>query len=585
MSELIYPLRGGISAPEHKRQSSELPIKTLPLSAFYQISLQLSGNRIALPAVSVGEKVLKNQLIAKDERPFGSPLHAPTSGVILTIAPEHIAHESGQKALAITLESDGLDEAIPTQPILFQNLTENELLKVISRGGIVGLGGAGFPSAVKMSRSNQTKIHTLIVNGAECESYMTADDRLMREQPHLIVEGIGVICHLVKPTTIRIGIEDNKPEAIAAMKQVMAGHTEQVVAIPTRYPSGDASQLIRLLTGIEVPADQRAVDSGILCFNVGTLAAIGHLMNTGQPLIDRIITVTGQAVTTPCNLRVRNGTPIRQLLDFCNWNTEQLDRVIVGGPLMGFAINSIDIATTKTTNCVIAATADEFGPPQPEMPCIRCGFCADVCPVNLLPQQLYWHAKAEQTAGLISHHLDDCMKCGACAYVCPSSIPLVQYFKAAQGRIRAQKQKKEKSDRARLRFEERNERIKQLQEEKAAKRKASLQKSQVLKIAAITSDKTELSAKNKEMIAAAMTRTQQADSDKKKAAVTNRTHLQVKAIERQLVKIDKNLQMSAEKADVTRLSSQLTKLRQQKEKLLSQQSVSANNTSSVVDKL
>ena len=486
MSNLItiHEFPGGVHPPENKQQSTRTAIATPPLSAEYVLPLNQHSGSPAQALVKVGDSVLKGQLLARASGFVSAPVHAPTSGTITAIESRKVPHPSGLTETCIVLASDGEDrwcELFPEPD--YTTIDHQALVRRIYDAGIVGLGGAGFPAAVKMASRNEDKIHTLVVNGAECEPYITADDMLMREHADRIVSGIDILCHLLHPEQVLIGIEDNKPEAARAMERACRDRAYQVVTVPTKYPSGDAQRLIYLLTGQEVPSDARSVDIGILCYNTGTIAAIHDAVILGRPLISRITTLTGDALAQPQNVEARIGTPAKDLLAFAGLRQNEMNNLILGGPMMGFTLDSTDIPVIKTTNCLIAGTAQEFPAAPPARACIRCGDCAVACPVSLLPQQLYWHAKAANNDQLQHHNLFDCIECGACSYVCPSTIPLVQYFRAGKDQIRLQQAKHEKAEQSKRRFENRQQRLERIAAEKEAKRKANAERAAQLKAA------------------------------------------------------------------------------------------------------
>ncbi len=272
----------------------------------------------------------------------------------------------------------------------YSSLSGVEVLERIRQSGIAGLGGAGFPTAAKLASRVQDDLHTLIINGAECEPYISADDLLMRERAVELVEGIEVLMHVLQPQQVLVGIEDDKPQAIAAVQAAIGERNIRLQAIPTRYPSGGERQLIQVLTGREVPSGGLPADIGMLCVNVATAVAVADAVLRGQPLISRITTLAGAALARPCNVEALIGTPVGELLDFAGLDLDKLDRLILGGPLMGDSLPSLDAPLLKTANCLLAATREELPLPAPAMPCIRCGDCAQVCPASLLPQQLYF---------------------------------------------------------------------------------------------------------------------------------------------------------------------------------------------------
>lgn len=459
LSRSVHPLRGGIHPPEQKTLSNQSAIQYPPLSKRFVLPLLQAGNLAAEPLVQVGQRILKGQKIAQASGPLSAPIHAPTSGTVVALEAQPYPHSSGLLAEAIVLESDGLEAWCALEPWPdYAAQPTDALLEKIRAAGICGLGGAGFPTATKLAAPSA--IHTLIINGAECEPYITADDRLMRERAAALVSGIEIVCHLLRPERVLIGIEDNKPEAIAAVQTAVGTRAWSVVVCPTRYPSGGERQLIHILTGMEVPAGQFPAAIGVLCQNVGTLVAIHEAVILGKPLISRIITLTGQALARPGNVEALLGAPAADLLAFAGLTPAHLERLLIGGPMMGFSVPSLAVPVIKTTNCLLAATRHELPPPPAPMPCIRCGDCADVCPAGLLPQQLHFFAQGDDHAQLRAHHLFDCIECGACAYVCPSSIPLVQYYRAAKADIREQDQQRRKAQQAKERFEQRQERLK-----------------------------------------------------------------------------------------------------------------------------
>jgi len=481
----IWDIPGGIHPAENKHQSTQHGIETPPLPKQLILPLQQHLGARAEPAVQIGERVLKGQLIAEASGMISCPLHAPTSGTVTAIGPAPYPHASGLEEWAITLEVDGQDEWTELAPITNYRLLEAAtLLEVIRQAGISGLGGAGFPTSVKLKARPEQKIHTLIINGTECEPYITADDSAMRYRAEQIVAGIEILQHILHPEQVLIGIEDNKPEAIAAMRAAVGERSAmQVVVFPTKYPSGGEKQLIQILTGKEVPSGGLPADIGMVCQNIGTLLAIHDAVLLGQPLIKRITTLTGDALSHPTNVEALIGTPISHLLTFAGLQPERLYRLVIGGPMMGFTLQSTAAPIIKTTNCLLAGTQDELPPPPPAQPCIRCGLCAEACPAELLPQQLHFFALGKDYDQLKRQNLFDCIECGACSYVCPSSIPLVQYYRAAKSDIRALDLQQHKSDHSKQRFEHRQERLQREAEQKERDRQARAEKAARLKAA------------------------------------------------------------------------------------------------------
>jgi electron transport complex protein RnfC len=383
-------------------------------------------------------------------------------------------HTSGLSALCVVIEPDGRDEWIPRQPFDFRSATPTQTRDYLRDTGVVGLGGAVFPSYLKLNPGKLGKLHTLVLNGAECEPFITCDDLLMRERAETIIKGTLIMREMLSAGQVLIGIEDNKPEAIAAMEvaaqaaNAAAGDSSiKVVSVPTRYPAGGAKQLMRVLTGIEVPHGKRSTDYGLQCFNVGTAYAIYEAIALGQPLISRIVTVAGN-VERARNYEVLLGTPMRDLVALCG-PLPDTDRVIMGGPMMGLLMPSDEVPVVKAANCVLVGSRKLFPPPPPEMPCIRCGECAKVCPSDLQPFEMYWFSRAKIFGKAQEYNLFDCIECGCCAYVCPSRIPLVDYYRFAKSEIWAREVENEAADVARERYEFRLLREEREKQEKAAK--------------------------------------------------------------------------------------------------------------------
>jgi len=471
----MLPLRsfpGGIHPPMHKERSTRSPIVELPLPMRLVLSLHQHIGAPSTPDVAIGDKVLKGQRIAHAEGYVSVALHAPTSGTITDIGEYPVPHPSGLSDLCIVLTADGEDKWITRETKNdYLSMDSSHLRNLIRDAGIVGLGGAGFPSFIKLNPGPHKAVDTLIINGIECEPYISCDDMLMRERSSDIIAGIKIIAHAVEAKQSIIAVEDNKPEAYQAMLDATADESDiSVMLCPTVYPQGSEKQLIYVVTGKEVPRNGLPLNVGVVLHNVGTTAAIYNAISKAEPLISRIITVTGDAIAKPQNLKVLIGTPIRSLLDFCEAQSN-IDQLIMGGPMMGFALHTPQASVLKTTNCILATTYSELPEKKMEMPCIRCGACADVCPINLLPQQLYWHAKAKDFEKTQDYNLFDCIECGCCAYVCPSNIPLVHYYRFAKTEIWSIEREQQKADIARQRHDFRAERLAKEKAEKAARHK------------------------------------------------------------------------------------------------------------------
>ncbi|MBB1201053.1 electron transport complex subunit RsxC [Enterobacteriaceae bacterium 89] len=462
----IWDFDGGIHPPEMKTQSNGTPLRQVPLAQRYVIPLKQHIGAEGELSVSVGDRVLRGQPLT---RGWGRmlPVHAPTSGTVIAIAPHTTAHPSALAELSVIIEPDGEDRWIERDGWNdWQQKSREALIERIHDFGVAGLGGAGFPTGTKL-RGGGDKIETLIINAAECEPYITADDRLMQDCAAQIVDGIRILAHILQPKEVLIGIEDNKPQAISMMRAVLAdAHGISLRVIPTKYPSGGAKQLTQILTGKQVPHGGRSSDIGVLMQNVGTAFAVKRAVVDGEPLTERVVTLTGESVTRPGNVWARLGTPVRHLLENAGFCATPEQMVIMGGPLMGFTLPWLDAPVVKITNCLLAPSASEMGEQQEEKGCIRCSACADSCPADLLPQQLYWFSKGQQHDKATAHNLSDCIECGACAWVCPSNIPLVQYFRQEKAEIYAIAQEEKRAAEAKARFEARLER---LEREKAAR--------------------------------------------------------------------------------------------------------------------
>jgi electron transport complex protein RnfC len=465
---------GGVHPPENKHQSLTLPIGTLPIPEKLLIPLSQHIGTAAKPCVELGSTVLKGQKIAEAAGPVSVPMHAPTSGTITAIEHRPIAHSSGMLAPCIEITSDGRDQWQPHQGIGdYKNASASTLLAAIAEAGIAGMGGAGFPSAVKLNPGRERPIHTLIVNATECEPYITADDSAIRERAAEIIEGIGILSQILgHPSNIIIGIEDNKPEAIAALQPHVEGSGISVVSFPTKYPSGGEKQLIYILTGQEIPSGGLPADIGMVCVNIATTYAIKRAIVEGEPLISRVTTMTGEACGINRNYETLIGTMVSHMLEHSQFDEQRCSRLVMGGPMMGFSLTSAEVPIVKTTNCILAPSYQEIPDDEPAQPCIRCGMCAEACPVSLLPQQLFWYSQAEDYERLEAHNLFDCIECGACSYVCPSHIPLVQHYRHSKGEIQKARAEKVKSDHARQRFEFHQQRMEQAERDKEAKRAA-----------------------------------------------------------------------------------------------------------------
>ena len=457
----MYSFPGGVHPDDKKSLSNTSVIKKPSLPELLIVPLRQHIGSDGICCVEVGDSVLKGQILSQSSSPFSVPVHAPTSGEVVAIAPHVVAHPSGLTEMCISIRPDGKDTWCDVSPIAnYSDIDKNKLIEAICQAGISGMGGAGFPTHIKTSTSKPVEF--LILNGIECEPYITSDDRLMREHAWQIRQGLDILTHLIGPKAIVVAVEDNKPEAFEALNIACQDKKDyRVVSVETKYPAGGEKQLIQVLTGREVPRNGLPADVGVMMFNVGTCYAIADAILHGKPLIERVVTVTGEAVESPSNFRALLGTPVSHLLDEANYNPkkQKVPKVIMGGPMMGFTLSDATIPVVKTTNCLLVPAKKELVDDNAERPCIRCSACADACPASLLPQQMFWHAKAKEYDKAEEYDLFDCIECGACAYVCPSEIPLVHYYRQAKSEIRIQRDEKNKAEKAKQRFEARKERL------------------------------------------------------------------------------------------------------------------------------
>lgn len=440
-------IRGGVHPDGHKSLTAGKPIVTdLPLPAKLYVPLQQHIGQPAEPSVCVGDNVRKGQLLAYSQGNVSAPVHAPTSGTVVAITEWPAPHPSALPTPTLILESDGLDRwadrQAPPDPF---GLSPEEIAQRVGAAGVVGMGGAAFPSQVKLNLGRRSSLHTLLVNGGECEPYLTCDDRLMQERADNIVDGIRIILHGLQCPQALVGIEDNKPEAYQAMREAAAPFGNiHVRLVPTGYPMGWDKQMLRYLTGLEVPAGGRATDVGVLVHNVATAYAVHQALRLGRPLVSRVVTVSGSAVPRPANIQAPIGTLLSELLRHCGWQAEDHGRLVMGGPMMGDALPHANLPLVKGT-CGILAFAGT--PEKAEAgPCIRCARCVSACPVGLMPLEMAARIKGGQLEAAAGYGLKDCINCGSCSFVCPSKIPLVQYFRYAQGELVARQQAQHRSE-------------------------------------------------------------------------------------------------------------------------------------------
>ncbi|MFN1649528.1 electron transport complex subunit RsxC [Vibrio rotiferianus] len=456
----LWDFPGGVHPAENKKQSNKTELVHAAIPSEIVLPLKQHIGKAGNLLIAVGDTVLKGQQLTASDSGFTVPVHAPTSGQVTAIEPRTVAHPSGLSELCAVITPDGNDTWCEKTPVAdYTQESADALIDVIRLAGISGMGGAGFPTAKKI-QSGIARTEILIVNAAECEPYITADDKLMQEHADELIQGIEIVEHILKPKLTIIGIEDNKPAAIKALEQAAMNKDIVIRVIPTKYPSGGEKQLIKILTNKEVPSGAIPADIGILVQNVGSLYSIKRAVIDGEPVVNRIVTLTGKTFKQPRNVWTLLGTPVQALLDEFGYKADKkLQRLIMGGPMMGFTLPHAQVPITKTSNCILAPKRREIASDQYEMECIRCSQCAEACPASLLPQQLQWYAKSQEYEKLEELNLKDCIECGACAFVCPSEIPLVQYYRQAKAEIRTRAQEAAAAERAKLRFEEKKARM------------------------------------------------------------------------------------------------------------------------------
>jgi len=536
----FWNFHGGVHPPEQKFLTCDKPIRQLPLPEQLTIPVQQNIGQAGELLVKTGDYVLKGQALTQAKHPMAVPVHAPTSGTITDIKNTLIAHPSGLSELCIILTPDNEDKWKKRQiHSNYQQLSKHDIIEKIADSGIAGMGGAGFPSHIKVSTTE--KINYLIINAAECEPYITADDLLMKEQCAAIVDGIKILAQILVPDFILIGIEDNKSQAIKALQHATQSLDKfKVCVLPTKYPTGGEKQLIMSLTGQEVPAGVLPSALGIVMHNIATCFAIADAVINDIPLIKRVVTVTGQALAKPQNVWALLGTPVEFLLKQCAYQAPDKQHIIMGGPMMGFSLSSNKVPIVKISNCILAPSEKEISfTSSKEVECIRCGQCAEVCPSQLLPQELQWSAKAKDQQQLNKLNLFDCIECGACSYVCPSHIPLVHYYRIAKAEIRQQNLLDIKAEKAKERFEARKSR---LEREKIAREEKHKKAAEARK--ARMNAGTPAANKEKSAVAAALARV------KAKKALTKENNSENTSTDEKLVEQNISVEQTEKKSQV-----------------------------------
>ena len=464
-------MRGGLRLEGHKARPLGQPVVVAPAPRTAILALDQGSGEPAEPLLGPGATVGIGTRVAAG-RGAAVDLHAPVSGRVRGV---EVLPTPGGPGRCLVIDSDGRDQRDPAlAPLPWAALEPEELLGQLAAGGIAGLGGAAFPAAGKLALARAAGVQWLLVNGAECEPWICCDDALMRERAADVVLGTQVMLAACGAGRATIAVEDDKPQALVALEVALSSAQDarlEVRVLPAVFPLGAEGLLIAAVTGREVPQAQLPPQVGVVCQNVGTAAAVARLVTDGLPCVSRIVTITGSGTRRPANVEARLGTPVAELVEACGGYTDAPApaRLVAGGSLTGQALPTDAVPVTKGLNCVIAATAADLPARGAEVPCIRCGDCAAVCPVGLLPQQLHRAAQAGDAAGLARHGLADCIECGCCDYVCPSAIPLTARFRAARARQRLIERERRRALEARARHERHRSRLAaQAEEERRA---------------------------------------------------------------------------------------------------------------------
>lgn len=436
---LFKTFRGGTHPPESKEQTASLPIEEAPIPPEVVISLHQHTGAPCKPLVTKGDKVLAGQKIGEADAFVAAPVCASVAGEVKAV--EDRLSFTGAKVLSVVIAPAEEQDEAPIEGARSAQPSPDEVRKITREAGLVGLGGAAFPTHVKLSPPKDKKIDSVIVNGCECEPYLTCDHRLMLEESDKVVEGLKIIMQTLGAQGGYIGIEDNKKDAIALLSQKISSETNiKVIPLPTKYPQGAEKQLIKVILNREVPSGGLPFDVATYVQNVGTTISIYEAVKEKKALTSRVITVTGHPIRNPKNLRVRIGTPVSFLIDVCGGFKEKLGKVIVGGPMTGFAQFDLSVPIVKGTSGIVVLSKDEVRFERPHLnPCIRCARCIDGCPAGLMPNAIALYSKVELWEMVDSYNVFDCIECGACSYVCPARIPHIQFIKLAKAKIESMK--------------------------------------------------------------------------------------------------------------------------------------------------
>ncbi|MEM8553228.1 MAG: electron transport complex subunit RsxC [Pseudomonadota bacterium] len=443
-----FRLRGGVHPETRKYLSKNAAIEKMPMPKLLRVPLQQHIGAEAVPMVERDDYVLKGQLIGKARGMVSANVHAPTSGKVISVGPFAAPHPSGLPVTTVTIRPDGEDKWGPRLSRMHpEDASPKEIANRVMEAGIVGMGGATFPSSVKLGLGAKYDLHTLIINAAECEPYLTCDERLLRERTEEVADGTAIMAKALGVKKVIIAIETNKPEAIADMRHhtLQMGPGGEVRPVPTLYPMGSEKHLVQTVLGLETPARALTAELGVVVHNAATAQAVHKAVRYSEPLLSRVVTVSGRGVNRPANVEVLIGTPVSDLIDHCGGLHGEPDRLLLGGPMMGLPIRSLRVPIVKGSNGVLALTHGETRRKQ-AMPCIRCGSCVSACPCGLLPMEMNARIQSDNLEEAVDAGLMDCVACGSCSFICPSNIPLVQSFNYAKGRLAAKESRKHQQE-------------------------------------------------------------------------------------------------------------------------------------------
>ncbi|SNY92904.1 electron transport complex protein RnfC [Cohaesibacter sp. ES.047] len=467
----LFKIRGGVHPKGRKELAADKAIEPMPMPSLLRIPLQQHIGAPATAIVDKGDEVKKGQLLAASRGAVSASIHAPTSGRVIAIGRFVAPHASGLPGPTVTLRPDGKDEwgdlAAALDP---ETASADDIAKRVGECGIVGMGGATFPSAVKLNLRNRNKLHTLVINAAECEPYLTCDERLMRERTNAVFDGIRLMHRTLGVAKTIIAIETNKPEAARQLKAACSSRNDLnicVTEVPARYPMGSEKHLVQTLTGKETPARALTADIGVVVHNVATAYAVHEAVVHGRPLISRVMTVSGEMIKRTGNYDVLMGTPISHILEHCGGFVQEPERLLLGGPMMGQPIHSTRAPIIKGSNGILALGVKEVKA-KPQMPCIRCTACVAACPCGLMPFDMAQRIRGDELDSAVDIGLLDCIACGSCAYVCPSNIPLVQYFNYAKGSLTAKQRADHKQEETKRLMQSHDTRMEKMRLEKKA---------------------------------------------------------------------------------------------------------------------